>query len=101
MKCDNDPLAVEQNNYTTKMVNAYNSYMLNAHRKAYIAYELDAWPKVPLDNLKFKNCLFGATSVVKNSDKEKWVNSGYEITFDDAGSWSFGNDVARNVVIFL
>ena len=26
--------------------------------------------------------------------------SGYGITFGSAGSWSFGNDFARNVVIF-
>ena len=35
----------------------------------------------------------------KNSDKEKWVYSGYGITFDGAGSFNFGNDYARNVVI--
>ena len=26
--------------------------------------------------------------------------SGYGITFDSTGSWSFGNDIARNVTIF-
>ena len=26
--------------------------------------------------------------------------SGYRITFDSAGSWSFDNDTARNVIIF-
>ena len=31
--------------------------------------------------------LFGATTEVKNSDKEKYVYSGYEITFDSGGSW--------------
>ena len=46
------------------------------------------------------NCLFGATNKAKNSSKEKWVCSGYGIAFDGAGSWSFGNDDARNVVIF-
>ena len=44
--------------------------------------------------------MFGTTSVVKNSDKEKWVFSGYGITCDSAGSWSFDNDTARNVIIF-
>ena len=42
----------------------------------------------------------GSTNIVKNSDKEKRVYSGYEITFNGAGSWKFGNDFARNVVIF-
>ena len=35
-----------------------------------------------LHSIKFKNCLFGATNTVKNSDKEKYVYSGYGITFN-------------------
>ena len=42
----------------------------------------------------------GATNIVKNSDKEKYVYSGYGIAFDGKGEWSFGNDYARNVIIF-
>ena len=56
---------------------------------------IDAWPKDPSDNFKFKNCLFGATNIVKNSDKEKYVYSGYGITYDSACFWSFDNDTAR------
>ena len=52
------------------------------------------------NNFKFKNHLFGATSVVKRSDKEKYVYSGYKITFDSASSWSLDNDVARNNIKF-
>ena len=44
--------------------------------------------------------MFGTTSIVKNIDKEKYVYSGYRKTFDSAGSWSFENYFARNVVIF-
>ena len=44
--------------------------------------------------------MFGATSKVKNNDKEKWVYSGYGLTFDGASSWNFGNSFARNAVIF-
>ena len=40
------------------------------------------------------------TSVVKDSDKERYVYSGYGITFDSAGSCSFDNNIARNVTIF-
>ena len=43
---------------------------------------------------KFKNCLFGAISLVKNSDKEKDVYSGHGITFDSA--WSFDNESRAN-----
>ena len=69
---DEDPLALEQNNYLTKIVNVY------------IVYDLDARPKNPTDNFKFKNCLFGATNIVKNIDKEKYVYSGYGITIESA-----------------
>ena len=79
---------MEQNNYLTKILNAY------------IVYDLDAWPGNPTNNFKFRNGVFGATNIVKNSDKEKYVYSGCGITFDSAGSWSFGNDFARNVIIF-
>ena len=37
---------------------------------------------------EFKNCLFGSTNIAKNSDKEKYVYSGYGITFDSADLWS-------------
>ena len=57
-------------------------------------------PRNPTNNFKFKNCSFGATNTVKNSDKEKYVHSGYGITFDSGGSWSFGNAFARNFIIF-
>ena len=52
----------------------------------YIVYDLDAWPGNPTNNFKFKNCLLGATSVVKNSDKDKYVYSDYGIKSDSAGS---------------
>ena len=61
IKVDKDPLAVEQNNYLTKIVNFY------------IVYDLEACPRNPNNIFKFKNCLFGATNIVKNSDKEKYV----------------------------
>ena len=61
---------------------------------------MDAWLRNPTNNFKFKYCLFGATNTVKNSDKEKYVYSGYGITFDSGGSWSSGNDFVRNVIIF-
>ena len=88
IKFDKDPSSIEQSNYLTKIVNVY------------IVYDLDARLRNPTKNFKFKNCLFGATNIVKNSDKEKCVYSGYGITFDSAGSWNFGNNFVRNVIIF-
>ena len=87
-KIDKNSLAIEQNNYLTKIV------------KVYIFQDLVAWPRNPTSKLKFKNCLFDTSNIVKNSDKEKYVYSGSVIIFDSAGSWSFDNDSARNVVIF-
>ena len=65
----------------------------------YIVYDLHVWPRNPTNNFKFKNCLFGATNIIKNSDNKKYVYSGYGISFDSAGSWSFGNGFARNVIM--
>ena len=65
IKFNKDLLAVEQNNHARKIVNVY------------IFYDLDAWPKIFLRNFTIKNCLFGTTSIVKNSDKEKYLYSSY------------------------
>ena len=56
--------------------------------------------KNSINNFKFKNCLFGSTSVVKNSYKEKYVYSVYRITFNSAGSWRFDNGTAINFIVF-
>ena len=58
IKFDKNPLVVEQNNYLTKILNLY------------IVYDLAAWPRNPSNNFKFKNCLFRATNIVKNSEKK-------------------------------
>ena len=62
---------MEQSNYTTKMVNVYSFY------------DPDDWPKVPFRNFTLKNCIFfGATTIIKTDDKEKYVCSWYGIAFD-------------------
>ena len=88
IKFDKDPLAVEQNNYLIKFVNVC------------IDYDLLVWSKNLTSSFRFKNCLFGPTSVVKTNDKENYIYSGYGITFGSAGSRSFEDNFARNVVIF-
>ena len=88
IKFDKDPSTVKQNNYLTKIV------------KVYIGHDLADWPRHPTYNFKFKNFLFVATNIVKDSDKEKYVYNGYGITFDTRGSWSFDNSSARNVINF-
>ena len=69
VKPDEYPLILEQSCYATKIVNTS------------IVYELNASPRNPFDNLTLKNCLFGATNIVKNSNEDKWFYSGYGINF--------------------
>ena len=45
-----------------------------------------------------KNCLFGATNIVKGSDNEKYLYSGYGIVFGGKGEWSFNNYTAKNII---
>ena len=87
LKFDKDLL--EQKNYLSKILNVY------------IVCDLDAWTRNPTKNFNFKNCLFGVTSIVKNSDKENYVYGGYGITFDSADFWSFDNGNAINIIVFI
>ena len=87
IKLDKDPLTIEHRNYLTKIVNFY------------IVYDLDAWPRNPSNKVEFKNFLFRPTNIVKNSDKEKYVYSGYGMKLDNAGSQSFDNNFAKNIIL--
>ena len=49
---------------------------------AYIIHNLDNWPK---------NCLFSTTNIVKNINKD---------VYDGKVKYKFGNDFAKNGVIF-
>ena len=66
----------------------------------YIVYHLDALPEnsTKISNLKIA-CL-ERPNIVKTSDKEKNVYSGYGTTFDSADSCRFDNDIAGNVIAF-
>ena len=46
------------------------------------------------------NCLFGAVSLTKNADIDKYKYSGYGIGFDRGSVYSVGNGFGRNVIIF-
>ena len=48
-----------------------------------------------------KNCFFGAVTLTKNADIEKYKYSGYEIRFDRRSSFSFlSGGFGQNVLIF-
>ena len=74
-KFDKAPLAEEQNNYLTKILNVY------------IIYDLAAQPRKFTYNLKLKICVFAATNIVKNSGKGKYAYIGYGVTFNTI-DWS-------------
>ena len=47
-----------------------------------------------------ENCLFGAVNLTKNADIDKYKYFGYGIEFDRKGTFSFGNGIGRNGIIF-
>ena len=74
-----------------------------AHRKSvniYIVYELGASSSDNNDPT-LKNCLFGAVTLTKNADIDKYGYSGYGIGFDRKSSFSFpGGGFGQIVLIF-
>ena len=63
----------------------------------YIVCELDA-SSSHVNYPTLKNCLFGAVTLTKNADIDKYGYSGYGIGFDRRGSFSFpGGEYGQNV----
>ena len=66
----------------------------------YIVYELGACSS-HFDDPTLKNCLFGAVTLTKNADIDKYGYSGYGIGFDRRSSFSFpGGGFGQNILIF-
>ena len=67
----------------------------------YIVYELGASTSNDNDPT-LKNCLFGAVTLTKNADIDKYGYSGYGIGFDRKKAFSFpgGFGFGQNVIIF-
>ena len=74
----------------------HSNFILNL----YILYKLNTWPRNPINHLTLKNFLFGTVKFVRNAIKSKFTYNGRGIAFNGEGSWRFGNDFARNVIIF-
>ena len=67
----------------------------------YIVYELGASGSNDNDPT-LKNCLFGAVTLTKNADIDKYGYSGYGIGFDRRSSFSFpGGGFGQNILIFV
>ena len=73
------------------------------HKKVetiYIVYEITKSINT-CDYPALKNCLFGAVSLAKNADIDKYGYSGYGIVFNRHGSFSLpGSGLGRNVTVF-
>ena len=76
----------------------YSNLILNL----YLVYELNNWLRNPMSNFPLKHCTIksGTVRLVRNAIKSKFTYNVLGIVFDGEGSCSFGNDFARNVVIF-
>ena len=102
-------LTPELNYYGTKIKIKFTGSCLKqsdhifTHKKVvniYIVYELAASSSHDSDPT-IKNCLFGAVTLTKNADIEKYKYSGYGIGFDRRLSFSFtGGGFGQNVLIF-
>ena len=105
----NNSLTPELNYYGTKTKTKFTGSCLNqsdhifTHKKVvniYIVYELAASSSHDSDPT-LKTCLFGAVTLSKNADIEKYKYSGYGIRFDRRSSFSFtGGGFGQNVLIF-
>ena len=66
----------------------------------YIVYELSA-SSSNVNDPTLKNCLFGAVTLTKNADINKYRYSGYGMGFDRRGTFSFPSGrFGQNVLIF-
>ena len=67
----------------------------------YIVYETNKKDNTVISNPTLENCLFGAVTLTKNADIDKYGYSGYGIGFDRKGSFSFqSGGYGQNVIIF-
>ena len=77
-----------------------NSYNHGKVINIYIASELGA-SSSHINDPTLKNCVFGAVTLTKNADIDKYGYSGYGIGFDRRGSFSFpGGWYGQNVLVF-
>ena len=65
----------------------------------YIVYEIGRSVNIS-SYPTLENCLFGAVKLTKHVDVDQYKYSGYGIGFDRKGSYSIGNEIGRNVIIF-
>ena len=65
----------------------------------YIVYEIERSVNIS-SYPRLEKCLFGAVELTKHVDVDLYKYSGYGIGFDRKRSYSIGNEIGRNVIIF-
>ena len=66
----------------------------------YIVYEINKKDNTITSDLTLENCLFGAVTLTKNVNIDRYGYSGYGIGFDRKGIFSFsGGGYGQNVLI--
>ena len=77
------------------------SYTYGKIVNIYIVYEINKNDNTMASDPSLENCLFGAVTLTKNADIDKYGYSGYGIEFDRKGSFLFsGVEYGQNVLIF-
>ena len=67
----------------------------------YIVYEINKKDNTVISDPTLENCLFGAVTLTKNDDIDKYMYSGYGTGFDRKSSFSFSSGgYGQNVLIF-
>ena len=67
----------------------------------YCVYELQPVSTARDDTFTIQNTLFGAMQITKDADTSKYKYKGYDICFDEGGTFSKGNiNNGRNLLIF-
>ena len=78
--------------------------ILYTHKKIvniYIVSEINKKDNTIISDPTLENCLFGAVTLTKNTDIDKYEYSGYEIGFDRKGEFSFsGGGHGQNILVF-
>ena len=69
-------------------------------KKAMILHDGISQNEVLYKNYLYNGTLLGKLKLIRNAIKSRFIYNGRGIAFDGAGSWWFGNDFARNCVIF-
>ena len=102
-------LTPKLNYYSTKVRVKFTGICLKQSKRSYthgtivniyIVYELGA-SSSHINHPTLKNCLFGAFTLTKNADIDRYGYSGYGIGFDRRGRFSFpGGRFGQNILIF-